>query len=102
MDREEFYKTCASLLDCETDYEELVFKEYYNREGIKVKPMTNASHWIYKPGNGRFAGHGFIRVFATDNIHVALRSIGLYGHYNSYEPVLEKIKERVDGASSHA
>jgi hypothetical protein len=54
----EFYKKCAEILD--VDYT-------YKKRYLKKTRWNNRD-----PGNGRFPGHGLIRYYSGDNIHIIL------------------------------
>lgn len=87
MTREEFYKRCGELIGCE--YEFIV-------QGKRVGSPTPASRWGGRiPGNGRYPGHGIIRVFTPKCIHVNLKSPKISGEFKSYEEVLERLDGQV-------
>lgn len=78
---EEFYHQVANLL-----HTIHVFKEprrYLRRWGDRT------------PGNGRFPGHGIVRVFAPQDIHVALYEPVLTGTFKSFASALEAIGQAV-------
>lgn len=78
MTNEEFYRECARLLDCEHEGEPF---KYYRR-----------TRWNNRvPGQGRFAGHGIIRVFG-DKVHVSLTNPQLW-MIGSKEDVLKVLSE---------
>lgn len=81
MNDENFYAECASLL--EADHEGSPFSHHHR------------TRWNNRvAGRGRYEGHGIIRVFGS-NIHIALRSISLYGVFSSKEEALAAIKEKL-------
>lgn len=59
MNNEDFYRECARLLG--TTYDCSPFPHY------KRTRWNNRA-----PGSGRFAGHGIIRAFNDDLVHVSL------------------------------
>ena len=60
MKPEEFYRECAAILGAEDLY--------------RTRRFAGRSRWNNRdPGNGRFPGYGTIRMFAPDQIHIALR-----------------------------
>lgn len=82
MSHEEFYAAVAALLGTTHDFVQPP------REGAKLRwgPRT--------PGNGRFPGHGLVRIFG-DKIHVALTTPFLTGVFGSKDSALAAIGEAV-------
>jgi hypothetical protein len=77
MNDPDFYRECARLLGCEHDGQPF---QYYKRTRWNNR----------KPGQGRFVGHGIIRVFG-DDVHVALTAPFL-NMVGSKEEVLKRLK----------
>ena len=80
MTNESFYAECAALLGCSYDG--------------KPFPYHKRTRWNNRtPGQGRFPGHGIIRVFGS-LVHVALTNpqIEMQG---TKEEVLAKLRECV-------
>jgi hypothetical protein len=75
---EVFYDTVAELLETQHPFKEL--KLYMSRWGDRT------------PGNGRFPGHGLVRVFSPTVIHVALYEPKLYGAFTSFDTALEALR----------
>ncbi len=77
---ERFYHECAELLDCA----EHVYKKF---------PYRKRTRWNNRTaGNGRFVGHGLIRVFAPNTIAVFLHTPKVRGTFASTAAVLSAIK----------
>lgn len=80
MTNESFYAECAALLGCSHD-------------GVPF-PYQYRTRWNNRtPGQGRFEGHGIIRVFG-DIVHVALTNPQIIMQ-GTKEEVLAKLKECV-------
>lgn len=78
-----FYEECAKLLDCA----EHTYRQY---------PYRKRTRWTNRfggGGNGRYPGHGLIRMFAPNLIHVALFEPRLSGQFKSIEDVYAALKE---------
>ena len=94
MKQSEFYDQCAELLNTKSLYEEQpeMVTKYSRETGEPYKPMTRATRWGGRePGNGRFPGHGLIRVFSPSVIHVNLTHPKFSGQFTSFESVLEAL-----------
>lgn len=77
---EGFYTKCAELLGATHAY--------------KKFPYRKRTRWNNRTaGNGRFIGHGLVRVFGPTTIHVSLTSPRLSGCFKSQDAVLEAIKQ---------
>ena len=73
-----FYQAVAQILGCETDYKPWLF--------------SKRTRWNHRnPGNGRYAGHGMVRRYSSNMIHVALQVPQLAGVYTSEASALEAI-----------
>jgi hypothetical protein len=76
-----FYEECAKLLDCA-------------EHTYRVFPYRKRTRWNNRTaGNGRFPGHGLIRMFGPTSIHVALYEPKLSGQFKSMDAVYAAIKE---------
>jgi hypothetical protein len=74
-----FYQACAELLNAEYTYKPFLFYKptrWNNRE----------------PGNGRYIGHGFVRMFGSRAIHVQLHNPRVSGSFTSPEAALAAIR----------
>ena len=81
---EGFYKKCAMLLDCA----EHVYRPF---------PYRKRTRWNNRAaGNGRYEGHGLIRMYGPNNIHVMLRSPSLNKQFTSVEDALAAIKDALN------
>ena len=98
MTEEEFYKEVAKLVGVESEYTDRVpIKPRLNREGIMVQPLTNATRWAGRqPGNGRFKGVGFVKVFNKNCIAVSFRNPDIYGVFSSFDDVLKTLETYYD------
>ncbi len=86
MTEEEFYSAVADILGSTHVY---------------VQPPSYTRRWgPRRPGNGRYPGHGIIRVHAPDQIYVSLHTPALSGTYDRFDAALEAIQRRVDAASA--
>ena len=76
---EGFYQKCAELLGAEHTY--------------KKFPYGKRTRWNNRSaGNGRFVGHGIIRVFSENLIHVHLNNPKICGTFNSMQEALAAIE----------
>lgn len=74
MPEEEFYNKIAELLGTQHVY---------------VQPVTYMRRWGKRtPGNGRFPGHGVIRVHASDRIHFAFYTPAFSKTFKSFDEAL--------------
>lgn len=99
MEKKEFYEKCAKLLGTENLYvEKPKPAKRFNREtGKMYQPITRKTRWgPREPGNGRFPGHGLIRIFGSNTIHVSLSNPSLNGTFSSFEEVLEALQRVID------
>ncbi len=102
MEKNEFYQKCAELLGAEDLYVEKPLPSMrFNREtGKMYQPLSRHTRWgPREPGNGRFPGHGTIRVFSEKMIHVSLNDPSLSGTFTSFEAVLEALRLATDYTS---
>lgn len=80
---EGFYLTIGELLNCETNYQPF--------------PYYKKTRWNNRvAGNGRYEGHGIVRRFGSDNIHVQLRVPELTGTYKTPESAITAIKKSLN------
>lgn len=80
---EGFYLECAKLLEC-ADHT------------YRVYPYTKRTRWNNRgAGNGRYPGHGIVRMFGPNTIHVSLYSPRLSGQFKSPEAVYAAIREAI-------
>ena len=77
MNKEEFYTAVSSMLGVDDSYQEP--KQYRRRWGQRTA------------GNGRFEGHGIVRWFGENLIHVALTAPELHGTFTSPEECFQSI-----------
>ncbi len=78
---EGFYLECAKLLNCA----EHTYRKY---------PYSKRTRWNNRmAGNGRYPGHGLIRMFGVNLIHVALFEPRLNGQFKCVDDVYEAIKK---------
>jgi len=90
MNQEEFYQRCAGLLGTEHVYHEPPKSELRLRYDGTIS-NTYRNRWNNRhPGNGRFVGHGIVRVFGPC-VHVVLSNPPLTGTYPSLAEALEAI-----------
>lgn len=82
MDVEQgFYEECAKLLNCA----EHIYRKF---------PYSKRTRWNNRgAGNGRYPGHGLIRMFGPNAIHVALFEPRLSGLFKSPEDVFAALKK---------
>jgi hypothetical protein len=93
MTDEQFYRECAAILGAEHVF--------------RARRFAGRSRWNNRdPGNGRFPGYGTIRMFAPDQIHIALRTPEpLSRRCHSVQEALALLKElraRAGGESASA
>ena len=75
-----FYEECARLLDCA----EHVYRKF---------PYRKRTRWNNRSaGSGRFPGHGLVRLFSSDAIHVMLHNPSVNRYCKSMAEALEVIK----------
>lgn len=79
MDKEQFYATVGALLGVHHDW--TPERQYMRRWG----PRT--------PGNGRYAGHGIVRAYSEDKIHVNLYNPEISGTFKSFEEAISAISK---------
>lgn len=78
-DQQEFYNSCAKILDVEH-----VFQPRYH------KP----TRWNHRsPGNGRFPGRGTIRWFSSDNIYVAFHTPVVTQRFSNPRQCLDYLRQ---------
>ena len=97
--QQEFYEKCAKLLGTDSLYVEQPkpVTKYSRETGEPYQPMTHATRWGGRePGNGRFPGHGTIRIFSPEIINVSLRNPQLSGTFDSFEAVLDALRFAVE------
>ena len=76
---EGFYQKCAELLSAEHAYQKF--------------PYRKRTRWNNRSaGNGRFAGHGLIRAYSENLIHVHLHHPKINGTYKSMQDALAAIE----------
>jgi hypothetical protein len=81
LGEQRFYEACASLLGASYDY--------------RPYPFQRPNRWNNRvPGNGRFIGHGVIRLFG-ERVHMQLRRPRLQRWFNSREEALEALARAV-------
>lgn len=83
---ENFYGEVAFLLDTTHEYS---------------KPPTPGARLRWgprNPGNGRYPGHGVVRKFSKNHIHVALHTPKLSGWFTSQVEALNAISQAVERA----
>jgi hypothetical protein len=79
-----FYQTCAELLGAKYTY--------------KPFPYTRATRWNNRTaGNGRFEGHGIIRMFGERAVVVQLHTPRCSGTFYSMESALDAIRAAKSG-----
>ncbi len=80
---EGLYRECAILLNADHTY--------------KKFPYRKKTRWNNRaPGNGRFIGHGLIRVFSLKCIIVSLYNPRFSGQFNNPTDALVALKEVID------
>lgn len=77
----EFYEKCAKLLNCA-------------EHTYRLFPYKKRTRWNNRTaGNGRFPGHGIVRMFGPNAIQVALYNPKLSGQFTSMDAVYAAIKK---------
>ena len=78
--KEPFYQACAELLGTKHVY--------------RPFPPRKRNRWTNREaGNGRFPGHGCVRMFGENSIHVMLTSPKLNRHFSSCDAALAAIRD---------
>lgn len=73
-----FYEQVSQLLGCE-----LIYQPW---------PFSKKTRWNNRqPGNGRFVGHGIIRRYSSELIHVHLHNPRLVSCFTSEQQVFDAI-----------
>lgn len=82
MTNDEFYRTCAEILDTTYDCESF--------------PHDYRTRWNNRrPGNGRFPDHGIIRIFG-DMVQIALRApVAIQCNVEGRQAAIELLRERI-------
>jgi hypothetical protein len=76
---ERFYKAVSDLLGAEHRFQPF--------------PYGKRTRWNNRlPGNGRYPGHGLVRRYGPDTIHIQLHSPPLAGVYTSEQAALRAIQ----------
>jgi hypothetical protein len=82
---EVFYQSVAALLQCDSHYTKF--------------PYGRRTRWNNRSaGNGRFSGHGLVRYFGSNHIHVQLVNPPVNGLYRSADDALMAISLGVSSA----
>jgi len=77
---EGFYQKCAELLGAEHAYQKF--------------PYRKRTRWNNRSaGNGRFEGHGLIRAYSENLIHVHLHTPRINGTFKSAQAALDAIEK---------
>jgi hypothetical protein len=80
-----FYEAVAEILSTEYEYRRF--------------PFSKKTRWNNRtPGNGRYIGHGIVRMFGLNCIQVNLRSPRLAGFFVSTDDALEAIRAAMQPA----
>jgi hypothetical protein len=96
-DEEDFYSECAKILGTEHIYRDCVPRPRISRDGIEYTPMTKATRWGGRePGNGRFPGFGFIRLFGNMVQVQITNPARLSGIFNNKEEALSFLRKGVE------
>jgi len=75
---ESFYREVANILQCADNY--------------APRPYSKKTRWNNRhPGNGRYIGHGLVRMYSPTLIHIQLTTPNVCGIFTTTDSALQAI-----------